>query len=204
MARKFADYTVTEAGFGADLGAEKFSAHQVPHGRLQPSLVVLVVTKRAYAMHGIDNVLKHVETIRSFNLPVVISVNRFLGDDDAELAEIKKSCEANGVDAEVTDFRESGGQGGVRLAEKVCELCERPSPLEFLYRLEAGIVDKIETVARKVYGARGIELTAEAKIEIGRIENLGYGGLPICVAKTPASLTDNPRSPGARTTSTSR
>jgi formate--tetrahydrofolate ligase len=196
MARKFADYTVTEAGFGADLGAEKFLHIKCRTAGLDPSLVVLVVTKRAYAMHGIDNVLKHVETIRSFNLPVVISINRFLADTDAELAEIKMSCEAADVDAVVTDFRESGGPGGVHLAEKVCELCERPSKLEFLYQLDSGIVDKIETVARKVYGASGIELTAEAKSEISRIENLGYGGLPICVAKTPASLTDNPKISG--------
>jgi formate--tetrahydrofolate ligase len=194
MARKFADYTITEAGFGADLGAEKFLHIKCRTAGIEPSLVVLVVTRRAYAMHGIDNVLKHVETIRSFNLPVVISVNRFLGDNDAELAEIKKNCEAADVVAEVTDFREAGGAGGVELAEKVCELCERPAKLEFLYRLEAGIVEKIETVARKVYGASGIELTAEAKSDIGRIENLG--GLPICVAKTPASLTDNPKIAG--------
>jgi len=196
MARKFADYTVTEAGFGADLGAEKFLHIKCRTAGLEPSLVVLVVTRRAYAMHGIDNVLKHVETIRSFNLPVVISINRFLDDDDAELAEIKKSCEAAGVDAVVTDFRESGGAGGVQLAERVCELCDRPAKLEFLYRLDCGIVEKIETLARRVYGAKGVELTTEAKSEIGRIENLGYGGLPICVAKTPASLTDNPKIPG--------
>lgn len=196
MARKFADYTVTEAGFGADLGAEKFLHIKCRSAGLDPSLVVLVVTKRAYALHGIENVLKHVETIRSFNLPVVVSVNRFLGDDDDELAEIKSSCERSGVAAVVTDFREAGGEGGVRLAEKVCELCEEPPRLEFLYSLEAGTVEKIETVARRVYGAKGIELTAEARRQITRIENLGYGELPICMAKTPASLTDNPKIPG--------
>jgi formate--tetrahydrofolate ligase len=96
----------------------------------------------------------------------------------------------------VTDFREAGGRGGTELAERVCELCEQPSELEFLYPLEAGIVEKIETVARRVYGAQGIELTSEARRDITRIENLGYGELPICVAKTPASLSDNPKIPG--------
>jgi formate--tetrahydrofolate ligase len=196
MARKFGDYTVTEAGFGADLGAEKFLHIKCRSAGLDPSLVVLVVTKRAYAAHGIDNVLKHVETIRCFNLPVVVLINRFLDDEDAELLEFLSSCRDMGVDAFVTDFREAGGGGGIELAEKVCELCEQPSELEFLYPLEAGIVEKIETVARRVYGAKGIELTSEARRDITRIENLGYGELPICVAKTPASLTDNPKIPG--------
>ena len=196
LARKFGDYTVTEAGFGADLGAEKFLHIKCRSAGLDPSLVVLVVTKRAFALHGIDNVLKHVETIRAFNLPVVISINRFLDDAPEELSEIKRGLEDHGVDAIVTDFREAGGPGGVELAEKVCERCETPSQLEFLYPLDARIVDKIETVARRVYGARGIELTAEAKRSIARIEDLGYGGLPTCMAKTPASLTDDPKVAG--------
>jgi len=196
MARKFGDYTLTEAGFGADLGAEKFLHIKCRGAGLDPSLVVLVVTRRAYAAHGIENVLKHVETIRAFNLPVVISVNRFLGDDDAELLEIRNTCRDQGVDASVTDFREAGGEGGIELAEKVCELSGNTPQLEFLYDLDAGIVDKIETVARRVYGAKGIELSAEAKREITRIEKLGYGELPICMAKTPASLSDNPKLAG--------
>jgi len=196
MARKFGDYTLTEAGFGADLGAEKFLHIKCRSAGLDPSLVVLVVTRRAYAAHGIENVLKHVETIRAFNLPVVISVNRFLGDDDAELLEIRNTCRDQGVDASVTDFREAGGEGGIELAEKVCELSGNTPQLEFLYDLDAGIVDKIETVARRVYGAKGIELSAEAKREITRIEKLGYGELPICMAKTPASLSDNPKLAG--------
>jgi formate--tetrahydrofolate ligase len=196
MARKFGDYTLTEAGFGADLGAEKFLHIKCRGAGLDPSLVVLVVTRRAYAAHGIENVLKHVETIRAFNLPVVISVNRFLDDDDAELLEIRNTCRDQGVDASVTDFREAGGEGGIELAEKVCELSGNTPQLEFLYELDAGIVDKIETVARRVYGAKGIELSAEAKREIARIEKLGYGELPICMAKTPASLSDNPKLAG--------
>jgi formate--tetrahydrofolate ligase len=196
LARKLADYTVTEAGFGADLGAEKFLHIKCRTAGLDPSAVVLVVTKRAYAAHGIENVLKHVENIRAFNLPVVVSINRFLGDSPAELSEIERACADAGVAAHVTDFRERGGSGGTARAEHVCELCEQPSQLTFLYPLDAPIVEKIETVARQVYGARGIELTNEAKREIGRIENLGFRNVPICIAKTPASLTDNPKRSG--------
>jgi formate--tetrahydrofolate ligase len=196
LARKLSDYTVTEAGFGADLGAEKFLHIKCRAAGLDPAAVVLVVTRRAYALHGIDNVTKHVENIRSFNLPVIISINRFLGDPDQELLDIQRACRDAGVEAVVTDYREAGGPGGTELAEKVCELCEKPSKLEFQYPLEASVVDKITAISQKIYGADGIELTTQAKREIKRIEDLGYGGLPICMAKTPASLTDNPKVPG--------
>lgn len=109
---------------------------------------------------------------------------------------MKRACEGAGIAAEITDYREAGGVGGTSLAEKVCELCEKPSKLEFQYPLDASVLEKVETIAKQIYGADGIELTAQAKREITRIENLGYGGLPICMAKTPASLTDNPKVAG--------
>lgn len=196
MAMRLADYTVTEAGFGADLGAEKFFHIKCRAGGLDPAAAVLVVTRRAFAQHGIENVMQHVESIGRFGVPVVISINRFADDTDEQLAQIHAACTKAGVAAVVTDFRESGGKGGVELAQRVCEACEQPSGLRFLYEPDTPIKEKIETVARQVYGADGIELTSQAKKSIKRIENLGYGGLPICVAKTPLSLTDNPKRPG--------
>ena len=196
MALRLADYTVTEAGFGADLGAEKFFHIKCRSGGLQPAAAVLVVTRRAYQVHGIENVMKHVDTIRQFNVPVVLSINRFADDRDEVLEAIVSACRDRGVDAAITDFRESGGAGGEALAKKVCSLCESPSKLSFLYDFEAGLAEKIEIIATKVYGASKVELTAEAKKNLKQIENLGYGRLPICMAKTPASLTDDPKVPG--------
>ncbi|MHB8952898.1 MAG: formate--tetrahydrofolate ligase [Pirellulaceae bacterium] len=196
LALRLADYVVTEAGFGADLGAEKFFDIKCRAGNLKPSAVVLVVTRRAIAVHGIDNVLKHVESVRHFGLPVVVSVNRFLGDSDTELEEIRDRCVMAGVDASVTDFREGGGQGGIELAEKVSELCNEESGFVPLYDLNIPVAAKIETIATKIYGASSVEYTSEATRAIKRIENLGYGDLPVCMAKTPASLTDNPKMAG--------
>jgi len=199
MALKFADFVVTEAGFGADLGAEKFFDIKCRIGGLNPSASVLVVTKRAFAVHGMENVKKHAENIRKYNIPVIISINRFADDTDQELKEIEKVCIANGIDTVITDYRELGGEGGTELAEKLVELCKKPRHIKFIYDLEAPIIEKIETVAKKIYGAKGLELTSTAKKEIKAIENLGYGNLPICIAKTPASLTDNPNIPGRPT-----
>ncbi|MEJ2048341.1 MAG: formate--tetrahydrofolate ligase [Calditrichota bacterium] len=199
MALKFADYVVTEAGFGADLGAEKFFDIKCRIGELNPSASVLVVTKRAFVVHGMENVKKHAENIRKYNVPVIISINRFADDTDQELKEIEKVCIANGIDTVITDYRELGGEGGTELAEKLVELCKKPRHIKFIYDLEAPIIEKIETVAKKIYGAKGLELTSTAKKEIKAIENLGYGNLPICIAKTPASLTDNPNIPGRPT-----
>ena len=199
MALKFADFVVTEAGFGADLGAEKFFDIKCRIGGLNPSASVLVVTKRAFVVHGMENVKKHAENIRKYNIPVIISINRFADDTDQELKEIEKVCIANGIDTVITDYRELGGEGGTELAEKLVELCKKPRHIKFIYDLEAPIIEKIETVAKKIYGAKGLELTSTAKKEIKAIENLGYGNLPICIAKTPASLTDNPNIPGRPT-----
>ncbi len=196
LATQLAEYTVTEAGFGADLGAEKFFHIKCRTGGLEPSAAVLVVTRRAFDVHGIENIMKHVETLRLFGVPVVVSVNRFAEDRDQDLADLLAACRDRGVDGAITDFRESGGEGGLALAEKVERLCQSPSCLSFLYDLEAGIAEKIETVAIQVYGACRVEVATEARRAIKQIENLGYGRLPICVAKTPASLTDDPKVPG--------
>ncbi|MBN1407693.1 MAG: formate--tetrahydrofolate ligase [Calditrichaceae bacterium] len=199
MALKLADYVITEAGFGADLGAEKFFDIKCRIGGLNPAASVLVVTKRAFELHGIENVLKHVENIRQFNIPVIISINRFADDTDEALLHIKKVCAENGVEAVITDYRESGSAGGPELAEKLVEMCKKPGLIKFIYDTESPVVEKIETVAKKIYGASGLELTTAAKKDISQIEKLGYGNLPICIAKTPASLTDNPKIPGRPT-----
>lgn len=199
MALKFADYVVTEAGFGADLGAEKFFDIKCRIGGLNTSASILVVTKRAFALHGIENVQKHAENIRKYNVPVIISINRFADDTDQELKEIEKACMDNGIETVITDYRELGGEGGTELAKKLVDLCKKPRRIKFIYDLEAPIIEKTETVAKKIYGAKGLELTSVAKKEIKEIENLGYGNLPICIAKTPASLTDNPKVPGRPT-----
>ena len=197
MAMKLADFVVTEAGFGADLGAEKFFDIKCRTGQLNPSAAVVVVPKSSYDAHGLANILKHVENIRSFNVPAVVAVNRYAGDDDGRLQSIRQECEAAGVDAVVTDFREGGGEGGLELADMIADLCADPPPqLQPLYPLDMPIREKVETIARKIYGAAGVEFSADATKEIRRIENLGYGELPVCMAKTPLSLTDNPKVAG--------
>ena len=197
MALKLADYVITEAGFGADLGAEKFLHIKCRAGNLVPSAAVIVVPKKAFKCHGLQNLLQHVENIRSFNIPAIVSINRFADDKDAELADIQDACQTAGVDAMVTDFREGGGEGGLELAAKLTELCaEAPPELHSLYPLEAPITEKIRTVATRIYGAQGIELTQAAEKEIRQIENLGFTNLPVCVAKTPLSLTDDPKVAG--------
>jgi len=196
MALRLGDYTVTEAGFGADLGAEKFFDIKCRVGSLSPSAVVLVVTRRAWALHGTDNIMKHVENVRQFGLPVIISVNRFADDSPEDLREIADQCRQAGVEASITDFRESGGEGGVDLAEKTVALCESPSSFKPLYPLDASIEQKIETVATRIYGAGGVDISTRAAREIKQLTDLGYGNLPVCMAKTPASLTDDPKIPG--------
>ncbi len=196
MARKLSDYTITEAGFGADLGAEKFFNIKCRYSGMEPSAAVLVVTTRAYRLHGIENIKKHIENIQLFNVPVVISINKFLGDKESELQEIQEQCEQNNISAIITDFREQGGEGGIELAEKICTMCEAPTKFKPLYELETGIKEKIQIIAEKIYGAEGVDYTSEAITEIKTIENLGFKELPVCIAKTQASLTDNPKIPG--------
>jgi formate--tetrahydrofolate ligase len=196
MARKLADYTVTEAGFAADLGAEKFFHIKCRSAGMAPSAVVLVVTRRAFLQHGIENVQKHVENLSQFGIPVVICINRFLDDKDEDLREIVTACRDLGVPAEIADYREAGGKGGLELAERVAAACDRPSHFQPLYDLEMGLAEKVEVLAIQLYGADGVDFSAEARAQLKQITNLGYGGLPICVAKTPASLSDDPKLSG--------
>ncbi|HPI91999.1 MAG TPA: formate--tetrahydrofolate ligase [Deltaproteobacteria bacterium] len=196
MALKLADYTITEAGFGADLGAEKFFHIKCRTGGLRPSAVVLVVTLRAYVLHGIENIRKHTDTLARFGVPAVISINRFAADSDDDLQDLRARCEGLGVPAIITDYREAGGGGGLDLAEKVAALCDGPNDFRMLYDLSLPIEDKVRTVAEKVYGAAGVEFSPQAAADIRAIENMGYGRLPICIAKTQSSFTDNPKIPG--------
>ncbi|MGE5155492.1 MAG: formate--tetrahydrofolate ligase [Bdellovibrio bacteriovorus] len=196
LARKLADYTVTEAGFAADLGAEKFFHIKCRIGRMAPAAVVLVVTRRAIAVHGIANVQRHVQNLGRFGVPVAISVNRFLDDPPEELDEILAACRDLGVPAAITDYRESGGEGGLELAELVVAACDRPSTLTPLYPLEMPLDDKVRCLAVNLYGADAVDFSADAQREIKQITNLGYGGLPVCIAKTPNSLSDNPKLTG--------
>lgn len=196
MALKLADYTVTEAGFGADLGAEKFFNIKCRLGGLVPNAAVLVVTNRAAKVHGMANIAKHVDNLKQFGVPVIISINRFASDSARELQALQKQCRELGSEACITDFRESGGEGGLELAEKTVSLCGGKSKFKPLYGLEAGIREKIERIATKIYGADDVEYSTAARKDIKRIEDLGFGGLPVCMAKTPSSLSDNPRLTG--------
>jgi formate--tetrahydrofolate ligase len=196
MALKLSDYTVTEAGFGADLGAEKFFDIKCRKGGLTPRGVVLVVTNRACKLHGIENIEKHVENLRLFGVPVVISINRFLGDSDADLAELKQQSEALGIPTVVTDCRENGGEGAEDLARAVVAATETESTFKPLYDLNLDIADKVRTVAEGIYGAANVEFSTSAKRDLKRIQALGYGDLPVCMAKTPASFSDDPKASG--------
>ena len=197
MAMKLADYVVTEAGFGADLGAEKFFDIKCRAGQLNPAAAVLVVPKRAYEAHGLENLLKHVENMRKFNIPAVVAINKYAEDQETELQQLCQECLDAGVDAVVTDYREQGGEGGLELAELIVDVCARPTPqLRFAYPLEMRLSDKVRTIAQQIYGAAEVRFTPAASQEIKRIENLGYGQLPVCMAKTPMSLTDNPKIAG--------
>nr|MBA5585814.1 formate--tetrahydrofolate ligase [Anaerobacillus isosaccharinicus] len=211
MAAKLADYVVTEAGFGADLGAEKFLNIKARYANIKPSLVVVVATIRALKMHGgvpkdelkkenvaalqlgIDNLLKHIDTIKSFGLPLVVAVNKFITDTDAEVAALQELCKEHGVEAVLTEGWEKGGEGGEALAQKCVTLIEEEeNNFEHLYHLNVSIMEKIETIAKKVYGADGVDFAPKAKKQIAQFEKEGWGELPICMAKTQYSLSDDP------------
>lgn len=206
---KLADYVITEAGFGSDLGAEKFMDIKCRFASLTPSAVVLVATLRALkynggvakadVMHenidalkkGMENLKAHVENLTSFGVPVVVAVNRFASDTDAEIKVLSDTCKQLGVEYSLSEVFAKGGDGGKDLAEKVVAACEKPNHFHYLYDTELPITEKIETIATKVYGGDGVEYSAAAKKAIAQIEALGYGNLPICMAKTQYSLSDN-------------
>ena len=217
-ALKFADYVITEAGFGADLGAEKFLNIKCRKAGLKPKAAVVVATVKALKLHGdieekdlkeenlealakgVQNLEKHIENLRKFNLPIVVALNVFVTDTEKELSFLENWAKEQGVELSRTEVWEKGGFGGVDLAEKVVKAVEgNDKELQLLYKDEASITEKIETVCREIYGADGVNLSDEVKAEIERIERLGFKHLPVCMAKTPASLTDNAKIKGRPT-----
>ena len=217
-ALKFADYVITEAGFGADLGAEKFLNIKCRKSGLRPKAAVVVATIKALKLHGdieekdlkeenlealakgVQNLEKHIENLRKFNLPIVVALNVFITDTEKELAFLENWAKEQGVEFSRTEVWEKGGLGGVDLAEKVVKAVEgNDKELQLLYKDEASITEKIETVCREIYGADGVNFSDEVKAEIEKIENLGFKNLPVCMAKTPASLTDNAKIKGRPT-----
>ena len=217
-ALKFADYVITEAGFGADLGAEKFLNIKCRKAGLKPKAAVVVATVKALKLHGdieekdlkeenlealakgVQNLEKHIENLRKFNLPIVVALNVFVTDTEKELAFLENWAKEQGVEFSRTEVWEKGGLGGIDLAEKVVKAVEgNDKELQLLYRDEASITEKIETVCREIYGADGVNFSDEVKAEIERIERLGFKHLPVCMAKTPASLTDNAKIKGRPT-----
>ncbi len=210
MGVKLADYMITEAGFGADLGAEKFLDIKCRMTGLRPSAVVIVATVRALKHNGgvakadlneenlealeagIPNLLKHVENItQNFKLPAVVAINRFPTDTEAELTLIRTKCEELGVNVALSEVWGKGSEGGEELAKEVLRLTEEKSELSFTYDLDMPIKDKINAIATKIYGADGVDYTAKASKEIKKFEELGFGNLPICMAKNQYSLTDD-------------
>ncbi len=216
LALKYADYAITEAGFGADLGAEKFIDIKCRLGNLKPDAVVLVATIRALKMHGgvpkkelepenveavmagLTNLDKHIENIQEvYGMPVVVAINKFPLDTDAELIAVEKACKERGVDVVLSDVWANGGEGGIELAEKVIELADRPNNFKFVYDLEDTIEEKLNKIVQKVYGGTGVEIVPAARKQLKKLEELGFGNLPICMAKTQYSFSDDQTKIGA-------
>ncbi|MGG4168406.1 formate--tetrahydrofolate ligase [Rossellomorea vietnamensis] len=210
-ALKLADYVVTESGFGADLGAEKFLNIKSRAADIAPDAVVLVATIRALKMHGgqpkgelqsedsvalqkgLSNLKKHMETLEHFNVPFVVAVNRFVTDSDLEIQTLIQWCENQKVEVSLTDVWAKGGEGGIDLAQKVLhEIESNTKEFSPLYELSDSLQMKIDTVAKKVYGASGVEYTVKARRQLEEFETRGWGNLPICMAKTQYSLSDDP------------
>ena len=210
FALKFADFVVTEAGFGADLGAEKFLDIKCRLAGLRPDAVVIVATVRALKMHGglkktaldkvdmaalekgMENLEKHIENVQKFGLPAVVAVNAFPTDTKEELDFVEKKCRELGAEVALSEVWAEGGKGGFALAEKVENAIERENNFHVLYDEKARIPEKIDTIVREVYGGKGVIFTAAAKKQLAEIEELGLDKMPICMAKTQYSLSDNP------------
>lgn len=209
-ALKMADYVVTEAGFGADLGAEKFFDIKCRIGGLKPDAVVMVATIRALKYNGgvdkaelskenlsalekgIVNLEKHIENIQKYGVPVVVTLNSFVSDTADEIAYVKSFCEARDCEFALANVWEMGGDGGIELAHKVLHILEtKSSDFHEIYDTSLTLKEKIETVAREIYGADGVQYTAECNAQLHRLENLGFGNMPVCIAKTQYSLSDN-------------
>ena len=216
MALALGDYCVTEAGFGADLGAEKFLDIKCRLAGIEPDAVVVVATVRALKNHGgvakadlneenlealkagLPNLLQHVDNIRNvYNLPCVVAINEFPTDTQAEIDLVRSSCEELGVNVALSQVWAKGGEGGLELAEEVVRLCDETSKLTFAYDDGLGLAEKIEAIAKRVYHADGVDFTPAAAQEIAKLESLGFGEYPVCMAKTQYSFSDDPAKLGA-------
>ena len=212
MAMKLGEYVITEAGFGADLGAEKFFDIKCRTSGIVPSAVVCVATIKALKYHGgqkivdienenlqclengIENLLKHIDNIKNvYKRPVVVAINRFIQDTDNEIQLLKNKLNSVGIEMSLTEVWAKGGEGAIDLAEKVLKITDNAKTMEYAYHLNDSIENKIRSVAQKVYGARDIVISDEAKKEIEVIEKLGYGHYPVCIAKTQYSFSDDPK-----------
>ena len=216
MAMRLADYAITEAGFGADLGAEKFLDIKCRMAGLKPDAVVIVATVRALKLHGgaskaelnnenlealergLPNLLRHVSNIKNiYKLPCVVAVNRFPTDTDAEIGLVIDKCNELGVNVRLSNVWAEGGAGGIELAEEVVSLCETENDFSFSYESDSSIEEKINHIVKKVYGGEGAVFTAAAKKEIEKLTSLGFGNMPVCMAKTQYSFSDDPTKLGA-------
>ena len=210
-AMKMADYVITEAGFGADLGAEKFLDIKCRIGGLKPDAIVLVATIRALKYNGgvakadlsaenldalakgIVNLEKHIENLQKYNVPVVVTLNSFVTDTDAETEFVRKFCEERNCDFALSEVWEKGGEGGIALAEAVLNTLDtKQSAFAPIYSDDLSLKEKIETIAKKIYGAEGVNYSDSANKQLAKLEELGFGNLPVCIAKTQYSLSDNP------------
>ncbi len=215
LALKLADYCITEAGFGSDLGAEKFLDIKCRFAGLRPSAIVLVATCRALKYNGgvpkaevsqenlealqkgIVNLGVHIENMRKYGVPVVVAINRFGTDTEAELSYIENYCKQNGADFALSNVFGKGGDGGVELAQKVVEACEKPSDFCPIYDIDLTVKEKIEAIATQIYGAAKVNYTTAAEKAIAEVQKLGADKLPVCIAKTQYSLSDDPALLGA-------
>ena len=212
LALKLADYTITEAGFGADLGAEKFLDIKCRKAGIRPDAVVIVATIKALKYHGgiekdkiqeenieglekgLDNLYRHIANIKDkFGLNVIVAINRFTSDTEAEIECLRKHLEEKGVELSLVEGWAKGGEGAIDIAQKLVDLTEKDENFQYMYELNEGIKEKIEKVATKIYGAKGVVFEEAAQKEIERIEKLGYANLPVCIAKTQYSFSDDPK-----------
>ena len=212
MAMKLSDYVITEAGFGADLGAEKFLDIKCRKARLKPDVVVLVATIKAIKYHGgvekgkiqeenieglkkgIDNLYRHIDNLKNkFGLNVIVALNRYTSDTEKEIRWLENNLNERDIPISIVEGWAKGGEGATDIATKITKLAEEKSDFKFIYNDEDTIAKKIKKVATKIYGAKDVEYSNEAKEKIQMIENLGYGNLPVCIAKTQYSFSDDPK-----------
>ena len=212
LALKLGDYVITESGFGADLGAEKFLDIKCRKAEIKPDAVVCVATIKALKYHGgmakeeiknesiealergYNNLLRHVDNLKNkYGLNVIVAINKYTHDTEREIEFLRNKLQESGIELSLVESWEKGGKGAVDLAQKIVKLTEKPSSLRFAYELEKSIKEKINDVAEKIYGATGVEYSEEAEEKIAQIEKIGYGKLPVCIAKTQYSFSDDPK-----------